>query len=199
LFLTNWGLAPLFSEIPFAYLVDSNKNEGAAAGSDSIEILPVTTTFPASSSQPWLTIVSTSNGAIDFAFEANPSVSARSAFISVVGENITVTQNGSVPAYVVPWSGSSQSVEVGHTLELEVRVLDATGAPVHGATVLFSAPTSGPGGTFGGSPTASVTTNSSGYATAALTANAVQGGPYNVVMTVSGVASPGIISITNVP
>jgi hypothetical protein len=68
---------------------------------------------------------------------------------------------------------------------------------VNGATVTFSAPSSGPGGTFGGSLTASVLTTANGVATAPpLTANGQTGG-YAVTASVAGVPTPASFNLTN--
>lgn len=56
-----------------------------------------------------------------------------------------------------------------------VQVLDAVDQPVQGATVTFEVPPAGPGGTFGGQPIATIRTDSTGQATAALTINGTPG------------------------
>src|SRR5207237_10414756 len=70
--------------------------------------------------------------------------------------------------------------------QLQATVTES-GNPISGITVTFTAPGSGPSGTFPGNvTTANVATNGSGVATAPVfTANGTAGGPYNVV------ASPG--------
>ena len=80
---------------------------------------------------------------------------------------------------------------------LQATVKDAGSNPVSGVVVTFTAPASGPSGTFGRSATATATTNSSGVATAtAFTANATAG-TYSVTASVSGVATPASFSLTN--
>jgi hypothetical protein len=64
---------------------------------------------------------------------------------------------------------------------LQVATLDAQGNPVSGVAIEFSAPASGPSGTFAdtGTSTASVNTDADGYATTIFTAND-QAGSYTV-------------------
>jgi len=56
-----------------------------------------------------------------------------------------------------------------------VQVLDGVDQPVQGATVTFEVPPAGPGGSFGGAPIATVKTDYTGQATAALTINSTPG------------------------
>lgn len=64
----------------------------------------------------------------------------------------------------------------------------ATNIAVVGANVTFTAPASGPSGLFSNSTaTITVVTNASGVASAPFTANAIVGGPYNVVASAAGV------------
>jgi hypothetical protein len=81
------------------------------------------------------------------------------------------------------------------TLPFSVRVLDAANNPASNVAVLFSAPTSGPSGTFGGGATSFlVLTDASGIATApAFTANSVQG-QYAVVASAPGVSLPAVFT-----
>src|SRR5205814_529120 len=72
---------------------------------------------------------------------------------------------------------------------------DASSNPVPGVSVTFAAPGSGASGAFSSSST--VTTNSSGIATApAFTANTTAGS-YTVTATTAGVGSPASFSLTN--
>lgn len=71
-------------------------SEGPAAGSDALAVvLPtkqsLTGSFAPSSDQPWLTLGNIANGVINYSFTAN-SGAARSAHITVLGQQITVTQ-----------------------------------------------------------------------------------------------------------
>jgi len=66
----------------------ASRNEGAAAGTDSIpvQVLPASTPLTATSNQSWLTITGTGGGAISFSFQANTSVNSRAAKITVLGQ-----------------------------------------------------------------------------------------------------------------
>ena len=94
-------------------------------------------------------------------------------------------------------AGTPQSATAGTVFAtaLQATVRDAGNNPVSGATVTFMAPGSGASGTFSGSST--VTTNSSGVATApTFTANSVAGS-YTVTASVSGITTPASFSLTN--
>ena len=119
----------------------------------------------------------------------------------------TFLVNSGKAATITESSGSPQSASVHSAFgaPLVAKVTDSGGNPVSGATVTFTAPTSGATGTFatcsGGNPTSNeceVTTNSSGLATSSVfTANTVAGGPYTVAATTSGVSGTANFSLTN--
>jgi hypothetical protein len=112
----------------------------------------------------------------------------------------TVTVGAGADFTIAAVSGSGQSAIVGSAFAtaLSARVTDAYGNTVSGATVVFTAPSSGAGGTFsGGGTSASAQTSSSGIATApALTANSTTG-QYNVTASVQGVQSSATFTLTN--
>lgn len=79
---------------------------------------------------------------------------------------------------------------------LSVTVTTA-GTPVVGATVTFSAPGAGAGGNFGGSTTATGTTDSTGLATSpTFTANGTVG-TYNVIASVASTTSTALFNMAN--
>ncbi|MBK9926593.1 MAG: M4 family metallopeptidase [Anaerolineales bacterium] len=83
---------------------------------------------------------------------------------------------------------------------LVVYVTDNTGSPVSGVTVIFTAPTSGPGGTFEDTQNSITvaTTNDNGIATSSMfTANS-QIGSYNVVATSPGLSGSVSFALANV-
>jgi hypothetical protein len=105
------------------------------------------------------------------------------------------------PASITGSGGDGQSAPVNSTFgtPLTARVTDSSGNPVAAASVTFTAPSSGAGGTFaGGGSSATATTDSTGTATAAFTANAVVGG-YAVQATVAGVGQAASFALTNTP
>ena len=84
-------------EVPNAFVGPATLTEPAAAGSDSLlPVLPTTTSltgiFAPTSDQTWLTIGTVSNGVAGFSFTANSTGAARTAHISLLGHQITVTQ-----------------------------------------------------------------------------------------------------------
>jgi len=112
----------------------------------------------------------------------------------------TVTVGPGADFTVAAVSGSGQSAIVGAAFAtpLSVRVTDAYGNNVSGATVVFTAPGSGASGTFsGGGASASAQTNTSGIAAApAFTANSTVG-QFSVAASVQGVQASGAFTLTN--
>ena len=105
-----------------------------------------------------------------------------------------------VPANLAVTSGSGQTATVNTAFAnpLIAILTDAGGNPIANARVTFTAPAqSSASATFAGGVNTALT-NASGIATsAALTANAVAGGPYNVVATSATVS--GNFALTNTP
>jgi len=84
-------------ELPHAFVDTTPKLESLAGGNDVLPVvLPSTANllppFAPFSDQPWLTITGTTNGIVSFAFTA--STSNRTATITLLGQNIFVTQGG---------------------------------------------------------------------------------------------------------
>jgi uncharacterized protein (TIGR03437 family) len=108
----------------------------------------------------------------------------------------------SPPAAITATVGTPQSVFVASAFptSLQTRVTNTLGYPSPGVAVTFSAPGSGPSGTFqGGSNVFPTVTNSSGIAAAPpFTANRLPG-PYTVTAYVSGVANGANFALTNIP
>ena len=103
--------------------------------------------------------------------------------------------NQTVPTFLTVVSGSGQSASVGSAFStaLQVKLTDAAGNPISGASVTFTTPTSGATGIFGGSAT--VATNAQGIATApALTAGHTAGS-FNV--SASSASLSTTFSLTN--
>jgi hypothetical protein len=105
-------------------------------------------------------------------------------------------------ANITARQGGSQMVAANTAFPgvLQAVVTDVSGNAVSGATVMFSAPASGPSATFDGVLTASVPTDSSGVATAPpLIANSLDGG-YTVTANVVGAGeAPAYFSLMNTP
>jgi hypothetical protein len=119
----------------------------------------------------------------------------------VAGSTQVVSLNGTgtlPPANISATSGTPQSatVSTAFAAPLAVTVTDATDAPVSGVTVTFTAPNTGPGGTFAGGVN-TATTGANGVATSPVfTANATAGA-YTVSATVPGVDSAATFALTN--
>ena len=84
-------------EITYAFVGPASLTEPASAGTDSLlPVLPATTSligvFRPASDQTWLTIGTISNGVVSFSFTANTSGSSRTAHITLLGQQIAVTQ-----------------------------------------------------------------------------------------------------------
>ncbi len=176
---------------------------GAPAGTGSIsyQVLPASTPLIAISKQSWLTITGVSGGLIGFSYSANTSINSRTAQITVLGQVVTVTQSGDTPASIVRVAGYSQTTPSGHPFPtaLEVRVLDAAGVGIQGASVTFTVvpgPT-GSSGTFAAFPPMPILTGPSGAATApTLTANTIVG-PFTVTAAVGTLTTVFALTIVN--
>jgi adhesin/invasin len=102
------------------------------------------------------------------------------------------------PVVITAYQGDGQQALTGLAFSgpLQALVQDSFGNAVIGVSVTFTAPASGPSGTFSG--TATVTTNGSGVAVSpALTANA-DAGPFQVLATVPGAALPATFGLNNI-
>jgi hypothetical protein len=96
--------------------------------------------------------------------------------------------------------GDGQGAAAGLVMPfpLSVRVLDSANNPAANVAVRFTAPATGPSGSFfGGLTSVLVVTDPLGVATAPVfTANSTVG-PYAVVASATGIASPAVFSLTN--
>jgi hypothetical protein len=139
------------------------------------------------------------------AFTANGTAGAYTVTATVAGvstpANFNLTNTAGPAASITATSGTPQSaaINTAFAAPLVATVLDSGSNPVSGATVTFTAPSSGASGTFAnGTTTDTETTNASGVATSTtFTANGTTGGPYTVSATVPGVATPANFSLTN--
>jgi hypothetical protein len=174
----------------------------------------VTVTFTAPSSGasatfPGGTTVTTgANGQASAAISANSVAGTYSVTASVAGVTALATFAGLTNVAVLPASITATAGATQHAPEdapfpipLTVTVTDQFGNPLSGVTVTFTAPSTGPSGSFpGGSLTATVTTGANGMAVApTFTANTTVGGPYTVTASATGVSAPASFSLTNTP
>ena len=124
---------------------------------------------------------------------------AAAGSVSRVSNSFNIT--GAVSRIVEVLSGNSQSAAAGtaYASPLKVTIKDVYGNLVSGASVTFTAPTSGPSVTFGGSGSATVTSNNDGVATSpGFTANA-QSGAVRVMAGTSGASQSGTFDLNNTP
>ncbi len=135
-------------------------------------------------------------------FTANSTAGAYNVTASVSGvatpANFSLTNLTGAASVITATAGTPQSatVNTAFAVQLQATVTDSGNNPVSGVTVTFTAPGSGPSGTFAGGVN-TATSNTQGVATAAVfTANSVAGG-YSVTASVAGVASPASFSLTN--
>lgn len=119
------------------------------------------------------------------------SVRLSAADLNAWSGNFNLSATGGTP--------QSTRVNTAFPTALQATVRDVNNNPVSGIPVTFTAPGSGPSGTFGGQLTASGITNSSGVATApSYTANTIAGG-YTVTATAPGQSTLAAFSLTNNP
>ncbi len=99
----------------------------------------------------------------------------------------SLTNLADPPNELIIGQPASSTVGQNYVPPLSVRVTDYYGNVISGATVTFTAPASGPSGTFSGSRTATATTNAKGVATApAFTAN-TKAGSFLLTLSIPGV------------
>jgi hypothetical protein len=185
---------------------------GTTPGSKTLSILSSGTNFDfsVSTDQSWLTATpGTGNTASN---TITVSVITASLTANTYMGNVIITSAGAantplmIPVTlllegtsIAATAGTPQIADVStpFATPLEATVSDMNG-PVQGATVTFTAPSTGPSGTFPGNmTTATAVTNPSGIATApAFTANGTAGN-YPVTATVGGAASPASYALTN--
>jgi hypothetical protein len=103
-------------------------------------------------------------------------------------------------AAIVATGGTPQSttLRTPFSAPLEATVRDAFGNGVPGVVVTFTAPASGPSGTFaGGGATAQATTSSTGAATSPVFTASQTAGSYQVSAAAPSVDSPALFSLSN--
>ena len=105
-----------------------------------------------------------------------------------------------IPTSIAATGGTPQSaiVQTVYGVPLQATVTDSFGNPVSGVTVLFTAPSAGPSGLFGGQSTISVITDAQGRASAVITANNIAGA-YGVTASSTAVTGSAVFALTNLP
>jgi hypothetical protein len=159
----------------------------AVSGGTSFSVIQIIVNVPAASP------TSVTNNAV--AYGGGDLSHTNSSNAATTFSTVTVVQ---VPASVTVTGGSGQSTNLGlaFPVALSAVVKDANGVAVPSYPVVFSAPNSGPSGTFSNSTTTiGPNTSPSGTVSQAFTANSVAGGPYNVSATAGGASTS--FSLTN--
>ncbi len=177
-------------------VLDSNGNIALKAG------VPVTlVTVPAATLKGTVTQDTDASGLATFADlsiakAGSYNLNAQSGSLGSTG---STTFQITAAAAIRTSAGTPQSAAVltAFTTPLEVTVTDTSGNPISGVNVVFTAPTSGASGTFGGASTTSITTGARGTASVTLTANGTPG-RYEVSATTAAVTGPATFALTNV-
>jgi N-terminal glycosyl-hydrolase-114-associated domain/Invasin, domain 3/Kelch motif len=147
-------------------------------------------------------ITNASGVATSALFTANAKAGSYTVTASVTGvstsANFALTNTTGSPAAITATSGTPQSTTVSTAFPslLVVTVKDSGGNPVSGATVTFTAPTSGASGTFANGVN-TATTNGSGVATSGVFTAGATAGSYAVTASVSGVSTTASFALTN--
>ena len=116
-----------------------------------------------------------------------------------IGAYEYTTPGSAVSLSVVSGSGQRAGTSSAFSQPLQAAALDSQGSPVGGVTIDFTAPGSGPSGTFAdtGTNTTSVDTDAGGIATTPIFTANNQSGNYNVTATASGLADSVTFTLTN--
>ena len=123
-------------ELPYAFVSPANLTEPASAGTGSLlpvlpSTAPLTGVFAPTSDQNWLTIGAIASGVVGFSFSPNTSTS-RVAHIAVLGQRITVTQDGSATQTINFGAVANQVVG---TAPFTVSATASSGLPVSFASL----------------------------------------------------------------
>ncbi len=104
------------------------------------------------------------------------------------------------PATILASGGTPQSAIIltAFGAPLQVTVTDAPGNPAVGVPVVFTAPTVGPSGLFGGQSTVTANTDAQGHVSVVATANSIAG-TYGVTASSTAVTGSAVFTLTNLP
>jgi hypothetical protein len=139
------------------------------------------------------------------AFTANSQAGSYTVNATVVGVGspapFSLTNTAGAATLIAAAAGNNQSTGLGQAFgtSLQAAVVDSLGNGVAGITVTFTAPGSGPTGSFPSGTTATAMTDAVGVASApVLTANNTDGA-FAVVATASGVTGSATFQLANNP
>ena len=171
----------------------------------------VTLTAPAtgpggtfSNSSTTISLTTGANGSLSAPFTANNTAGGPySVVLSAAGvsspPSFSLTNNPAPLSTITITAGNGQAVTTGSAFSpLQLLLKDANGNPVPNASITFTAPATGPSGTFtNNTNTVTLTTGPSGSLSTAFTANSTAGGPYTITLSAAGVTAPPSFSLTN--
>jgi hypothetical protein len=122
-------------------------------------------------------------------------------YIPETSVTVFVTSSGAGVATSISAAGGTPQSAIANTpfgAPLSALVRDASGNPVTGVIVTFTAPSAGPTATFAGGINTAVT-NASGIATSPTLTAGIATGTYAITASVPGVAAPALFTLTNTP
>ena len=181
----------------------NEENSGGTLVTTASDTVTLTVTGPGSYSNTYT--VTAVNGVATFNLSSAALTTAGSySYAASIAGNSSVTAanapelvSAASAASATVVSGTPQSATIGTAFAaaLKVKVMDQYGNPVQGASVSFSAPSSGASATFTGSPAATV---ADGTASVTATANGLAGtAAYTVTASVSGAGTTASFLLTN--
>ena len=207
-FITAFAGTPQSATINTAFAI-ALQAKVTDASSNPLTGISVTFTAPAtgpsgtfSNGTATITVNTASNGIASAPFTANGSTGGYSVSASAAGvgtpTSFTLTNTLAAPAGIAATAGTPQTapIDTAFATLLQATVRDAGSNPVSGVTVTFSAPLSGPSGTFAGGVN-TATTDSNGIATSVVFTADANAGAYTVTAKVSGVAAAANFSLAN--
>ena len=196
---------------PFATSLTVTVTNG---GGSPVGGVSVTFTAPTTGASGYFAVnpvVITNSGGLATAplFFANSIAGSYSVTANVTGAplgtpaSFALTNTVGAASSLTPSAGTtpqSAHVTTAFPISFAVTAKDAQNNPIPGRPITFSAPASGPGGTFAdNSAVVTVQTDSNGIATAsAFTANTITGGPYSVIAS-DGIGHTTYFALTNTP
>jgi len=188
---------------PLKVLVSDSASNPVSGVTVTFTVVPVSGAGATFASNVNTAVTNASGIAQSAVLTANAVANTYTVTATVNGTSITTSftltnQPGPAAAIsAVSGSGQSAGTNTAFANPLVAKVTDQGGNVIRGASVTFTAPASGPGGTFAGNQTTVVITDSSGLATSVqFTANGAAG-TYAVTAAVIGVTGTASFTLTN--
>jgi hypothetical protein len=181
-------------------VVDANKNPVSGI----TVVFAVAATGPGGTFAGSVAVVTDASGvATAPALTPNTVAGAFTVVASVAGvatpASFTLTNTPGAAAAINVVAGAPQSATLTRAFQpLKVQVVDSFGNGISGVKVMFTAPSTGAGGTFTGKTTVTVLSGAKGMATAPAFRANNRAGTYTVTATATGVGTPASFSLANV-